>query len=84
MFSKHTRLVKHLPALPVLWLLPVRREGQFAPGVFPSREGTPCHLQQISSKYPWVVVTRERWTVRAMKTFGDFFPGNLNESVADP
>ena len=30
MFSKHTRLVKHLPVLPVLWPL-VRREGQFAP-----------------------------------------------------
>ena len=33
MFSKHTRIVKHLPVLPVLWPLPVRREGQFAPGV---------------------------------------------------
>ena len=52
MFSKHTRLVKHLPLLPVLWPLPVHREGQFTPGVFPSTEGTPRHLQQISKVLP--------------------------------
>ena len=46
MFSKHTRLVKHLPVLPVLWPL-VRREGQFAPaGVQVAKELR--HLQQIS------------------------------------
>ena len=47
MFSKHTRLVKHLPVLPVLWPL-VRREGQFAPaaaGVQVAKELR--HLQQI-------------------------------------
>ena len=79
MFSKHTRIVKHLPVLPVLWPL-VRREGQFAPaGVQVAKELR--HLQQISKVPP--AAGGSTWTVQK-KTFEDFFPGNLNESVADP
>ena len=88
MFSKHTRIVKHLPVLPVLWPLPVRREGQFAPGVFPSGQFAPGVFPSTSLPKGTLLLCKVKcpWagTWNWEKTLGDFFPGNLNEAVADP